>query len=188
MAIVEALRGYAHGGDRKSDRDRKCDVDHVTVARAAQLVGDSRDDYFRARSVVERGVPELVQAMDSGAISVSAAAEIARVGPEVQRAVVSRPGHEAAWAAREVRHEKRRLHDGRGRDAPVGGPWTITSDRSVIPCNAVITDPLYGVTMQGWDRDIERTTRARASSWNGSGALWTLTPIESARLRFLRHP
>ena len=106
VALVSTLRGYVHGGDRKSDRDRKCDVDRLTVGEAARLVGDSKDDYFRAKRVVERGVPELVMAMDSGAISVSAAAEIARADPEVQRAVVSQTGREAASVAREVRVQR----------------------------------------------------------------------------------
>ena len=191
VAIVESLRGYVHGGDRRSDRGRKCDVDRLTVGEAARLVGDSRDDYFRAKRVVERGVPELVQAMDSGAISVSAAAEIARADPEVQRAVVSRPGREAAWAARDVRSRKRQLH-GRGRPVEarppcLGRPWTITSDQAVVPCDAVITDPPYGVTAVEWDRDIERATRAWASTWNECGAHFICTFFSQRHLFQGRH-
>jgi DNA modification methylase len=179
VAIVDALRGYAQGGDRRSDQSRKCDVGRLTTKAASGLVGFCRDDYFRARQVVEQGEPELVQAMDSGAISISAAAEIARAEPEVQRNIVSRGGREAAWAAKEVRSQSRQRH-GRGRPVEartpcLGRPWTITSDQAVIPCDAVITDPPFGVTTKEWDQDIERTTRAWASAWNESEAHFICT-------------
>jgi hypothetical protein len=53
VAIIETLRGYSHGGDRKSDQGRNCDVDRLTIKEAAGRVGFCRDDYFRARAVVE---------------------------------------------------------------------------------------------------------------------------------------
>jgi N6-adenosine-specific RNA methylase IME4 len=53
VAIIETLRGYSHGGDRKSDQDRNCDLDRLTTKEASARVGFCRDDYFRARAVVE---------------------------------------------------------------------------------------------------------------------------------------
>ena len=42
VAIVDTLRGYAHGGDRKSDQDRKCDVDHrLTTIRMSCFTATS---------------------------------------------------------------------------------------------------------------------------------------------------
>ena len=58
---------------------------------------------------------------------------------------------------------------------PFGQPWTITSDQAVHPCEAVITDPPFGVTAEEWDRDIKRTTRAWASAWNESSAHFICT-------------
>src|SRR5271165_6037338 len=55
---------------------------------------------------VSQGIPELVEAMDSGRLSISAAAEIAGAEPEVQRAVVARGERESTWAAREIRRER----------------------------------------------------------------------------------
>src|SRR5208337_1742755 len=51
VAIIDTLRGYAHGGDRKSDQGRNCDVDRHTSKEAAGRVGFCRDDYFRAKAV-----------------------------------------------------------------------------------------------------------------------------------------
>lgn len=179
VAIVETLRGYVHGGDRKSDRGRKCDVDRLTVGEAARLVGDSKDDYFRAKKVVERGVPELVQAMDSGAISISAAAEIARAEPEVQRAVVSQTGREAASVAREVRVQRNKHRIGKHQEderaalasLPQGRAWTITEDQAVVPCVLMVFDPPYGITDEPWEpEDLESFTRDWACRWSASGA------------------
>ena len=179
VAIIETLRGYSHGGDRKSDQGRNCDVDRLTTKDAAERIGFCKDDFYRAKKVVSQGIPELVEAMDSGRLSISAAAEVAGAEPEVQRAVVARGERESAWAAREIRRERRRMHS-RDRSVeiqtpPFGQPWTITSDQAVHPCEAVITDPPFGVTAEQWDRDIERTTRAWASAWNESEAHFICT-------------
>lgn len=43
-----------------------------------------------ARAVLERGTPDLVQAVERGSLAVSAAAEVARMPPERQREVLER--------------------------------------------------------------------------------------------------
>ncbi len=103
VAIVETLRSYAHGGDRKSDQDRKCDVDRLTTKEAAGRVGFCRDDYFRAKKVVSQGIPELVEAMDSGRLSISAASELAGSHPDAQRKVLATVKDENGWAVRGMR-------------------------------------------------------------------------------------
>jgi hypothetical protein len=178
VAIVETLRGYEHGGDRKSDQSRNCDLDRLTTKEAAERVGFCRDDYYRAKKVVAQGIRELVEAMDAGKLSISAAGEIARTEPEVQRAIIARDDGQSGWVAKLIRREKRRMQR-RDRLVAVqttdGQPWRITSQQAVIPCDAVITDPPFGVTKRSWDQDIERTTRAWASAWNESEAHFICT-------------
>ena len=43
VAIVETMRGYTHGGDRRSDQSRNSDDDLLTAEEAAKLVGLRRD-------------------------------------------------------------------------------------------------------------------------------------------------
>ena len=100
---METLRGYAHGGDRKSDQGRNCDVDRLTTKQAAERVGFCRDDYFRAKKVVSQGIPELVEAMDSGKLSISAASELAESHPDAQRRVLATVKDENGWAVRGMR-------------------------------------------------------------------------------------
>src|SRR5689334_14803331 len=45
VAIVDALRAYDHGGDRRSNQVRKRDLEPLTVKAAAARVGDTKDDY-----------------------------------------------------------------------------------------------------------------------------------------------
>jgi ParB-like chromosome segregation protein Spo0J len=121
VAIVEALRGYGHGGDRKSDQSRNCDVDRLTTKQAAERVGFCRDDYFRAKKVVERGVPELVDAMDAGRLTIYSAAVLAEEDQDSQRAVLSRPIDEDRWAARGVQKRLRRVR----RDRATAGRISV---------------------------------------------------------------
>lgn len=58
--------------------------------------------YEQAKTIVESGVPELVQAVDSGTVSVSAGAVVAKLPPADQQAVV------AAGAAKEVARKARK--------------------------------------------------------------------------------
>lgn len=72
MAIAEAIQkheGNGHGGNRK-DQNRICGLDVNEVAKKAGF--SSADTFERARTVVSNGTPELVQAMDSGKVSISA--------------------------------------------------------------------------------------------------------------------
>jgi hypothetical protein len=103
VALVESLRGYRHGGQR-----RNCDVDRLTVKEAAERVGFARDDYYRAMRVISQGVPELVEAMDSGKLSISAAAELAESHPDAQRKVLATVKNENGWAVRGMRKSLKR--------------------------------------------------------------------------------
>ena len=86
LAIVESLRTFAHGGDRKSDQVRNCEVDpYRSVEALAEQVGLSKDSFYRAKDVVEKGIPEVVEQMDAGKISIYAAASIADGSPEEQQ-------------------------------------------------------------------------------------------------------
>jgi ParB family chromosome partitioning protein len=78
---------------------------------AAERAGfASTTDYRRAKEVVERAAPELVEAVDAGRVSVSAAATVAKLPVEDQRQIVEAgPAavREAAKDIREVGHVNR---------------------------------------------------------------------------------
>jgi ParB-like chromosome segregation protein Spo0J len=91
VAIADALRSFRHGGDRRSDQARTCDVETLTVDQAAKRAGlGGKDTYLRAKDVTTHGVPELVQAMESHKLSIAAASEIAKLSPDDQLESVRR--------------------------------------------------------------------------------------------------
>ncbi|UBB15451.1 ParB/RepB/Spo0J family partition protein [Comamonas odontotermitis] len=112
VAIGEAIeREFAqrHGGDRKTEDQAG------KFSGLNEPTGDTRDlvakatgfgngkTYEQAKKVVQHAVPELVQAMDSGKASISAAALVAELPePEQRAAVEAGRVKEVAKAARHV--------------------------------------------------------------------------------------
>ncbi|MCA9090893.1 MAG: ParB N-terminal domain-containing protein [Planctomycetaceae bacterium] len=91
VTLADALRAYSHGGDRRSDQLRNCEVEALTVDEAAKRAGlGGKDDYYRFMKAKENGVPELMEAIDTGKVSVSLAAKIAGLPPEDQQESVRR--------------------------------------------------------------------------------------------------
>lgn len=78
----------------------------VRQDEAARLLNVSDRTLRTARTVQERGAPELVSAVERGSVSVSAAADVAtRPAPE-QRAIVARGEREILEAAKAIRAER----------------------------------------------------------------------------------
>jgi phage N-6-adenine-methyltransferase len=86
-------------------RPENASIDAITQAQAAELFNVSRPSVQRARVVLERGVPELVEAVDEGMIAVSAAAEATDLPEDEQRRVVeaAKAGEKASEAIRHFR-------------------------------------------------------------------------------------
>ena len=117
VAIVEAMRTYKHGGDRRSDQVRQED-DAVTVDQAAKQVGlGGKDSYARAKAVVEQGVPELVEAMDSGRLSLSAAATLAEAEADEQKDCLAKRLDEQKWTANGVKRALQKVRHVNDRQA-----------------------------------------------------------------------
>jgi hypothetical protein len=77
-----------------------------TQEEAAALLNISERSVRSAREVTEHGVPELVQAVERGRVSVSAAADIATQPIEEQREIVARGEREILRAAQDIRARK----------------------------------------------------------------------------------
>jgi len=85
IAIVDSLRTFSHGGDRCSAQARNFQIGSLTLAEACKRIGVSEDTYRGAKLVEEKGIPELVQAMDSGQLSIHAAETLAQGSTEEQQ-------------------------------------------------------------------------------------------------------
>jgi len=57
------------------------------------------------------------------------------------------------------------------KEASNSGEWTVTTSQSVVQCNALITDPPYGILKEEWEpNDLESMTRDWLTRWNKCGA------------------
>ena len=107
-ALVEALRSQGGAGAR--------------VEQAAMQAGfGSRRGYYRAAQVVERGAAELIEAMDSGAVTIAAAAQMASQPAGRQRELLRmEPGarRKALLAARRAPQRAAAALEDKERPAP----------------------------------------------------------------------
>jgi N6-adenosine-specific RNA methylase IME4 len=77
-----------------------------TQGEAAALLNISERSVRSAREVQEHGAPELVHAVERGAVSVSAAADVATLSAQEQREIVARGEREILRAAQDIRARK----------------------------------------------------------------------------------
>jgi hypothetical protein len=72
-------------------RPGSVEISTLTQTEAADLLNVSRESVISARKVREQGVPELAEAVNTGQVAVSTAADIARAPVEEQRRRSPRP-------------------------------------------------------------------------------------------------
>ncbi len=115
VAIVDSIRGFQHGGDRRSDQADKSNLD-LKLKEACERVGWSTGTYNRAKAVVNNCIDEVVGKMDEGELSIAAADELAKSPEAVQKAVLAKRLDEDKWTARGVKKQVNRVNNQRQRD------------------------------------------------------------------------
>jgi len=140
-ALVAArLEQLKHGGDRKSEHQ---DANwHLDREDAASLLNVGVRSVARAAEVRDHGAPELVRAVEQGAVSVSAAADIAGQPIDEQREIVARGEREILRAAIQIRARKaaaRRVE----RDAKLIRLSNVDSPLPERRFPIVLADPPY---------------------------------------------
>src|SRR5262245_16728448 len=88
------------------DGQRADEVAGTSIEVAAGLLNVGRASVERAKAVQRAGATELVQAVEQGTVSVSAAADVATLATEEQRKIVARGEREILEAAKNIRAER----------------------------------------------------------------------------------
>lgn len=119
--MSESQRGMVAGklANLPSHRPEKGANLHPSVGQAAQMLNVSERTVQNAKRVQEIGVPALVAAVETGVVSVSAAAEVAKLPVEEVQALVDKGPVAVKQAARDIRERgpaPRPVIDHKGRD------------------------------------------------------------------------
>jgi N6-adenosine-specific RNA methylase IME4/ParB-like chromosome segregation protein Spo0J len=142
QVVAGRIANLDHGGDRKSPTG-----DLISQQKAADLLNVSKRGVERAAKVVHDGAQELVEAVESGKISVSAAATIAQAPKEQQREIVARGEKEILEAAKQIRLDKAEV-----RRAEVA---KVRAEAPPLPAGkygVIVIDPPWD--MQKIERDV----------------------------------
>src|SRR5690606_26920544 len=102
--VAARLAKMPHGGDRRSDQAENLPL--VSQEKAAQQLNVSDRSIRTAKHVQEHGAPELIAAVEAGAASVSAAAEVSTLPKPEQVEIVARGEKEILERAKAIRAEK----------------------------------------------------------------------------------
>jgi hypothetical protein len=151
-----------------------------TREAAAEKVGFGNDTTYRqAAKVVANGTARLVQAMDGGRVSISAAALLADTDPDEQDRILDLDEKAVLRAAKEIRRRKTAARNqeqietekrARGR---LNGrkTWTVTGDQRIVKAQLLIADPPFGISGEPWEPDdLEGFTRRWCRRWAACGA------------------
>ena len=119
-----------------------------TIARTAQL---SHGTLSKARFLLEKASEATKQQLRDGKVTIHSAYSALRNDRERKNQVKREMSNAASTTAQR--------------------PWKVTSDATVVPCDALITEPPSGLTTESWEPDDPAAfTRGWARSWNDSGA------------------
>jgi hypothetical protein len=99
--VAARAANMRHGSTLKQYAEVSIDTSAISMAAAAREAQVSRPLVARAKAVVDKGVPELVEAVDKGAITVDAASRVAQLPEQEQRDLVAKgPGGVTQMASR----------------------------------------------------------------------------------------
>ena len=146
VAIASAIREQI--GDRQGERTDIQPVGNCPQVKTREIAaqkagfGDDRT-YRRAQSVVDGATTEIVDLMDSGELSISAAAEIAQQPTEQQRTLARAPRGERREAVRMLRNI-------RNAARPVNNPKeqeTLDKQAVLMAINTIVNSPIGAAQM-----------------------------------------
>lgn len=186
VAIAKAIeKQVGNRQGQRTDRELRGKIPEVGPGKrtreiAAEKAGFGNDKTYRqAAKVVQNGTPRLIQAMDEGRVSISAASILADAEADEQDAMLELDEKAILQAAKEIRQRKTAARNdeqiaaelqARGR---LNGKktWKITGSPKVVPCDLLIADPPYGITKEPWEPDdLEAFTRNWCRRWSDCGA------------------
>ena len=122
-------------------------VSPVSQSSAADMLNVSERTVRSARTVIDEGAPELVEAVEHGRVSVSAASDLATLPKQQQTEIVARGEKEILEAAKQIRAERAEVRKAELAIVKERAPSLPTDTYDVI-----VIDPPWD--MQKIERDV----------------------------------
>ena len=186
VAVFRALK--AEIGNRKGKRTDLQPREKIPEVKPGERTDDfaakraglgNRRTAEQAERAIDAGVSELVEAMDRGEVSISAATEVASLPPQEQQEVLKVGCDQGRLVARQIRQHKQQKGFQERQLAqqkvlargPGNRTWSITASQKVVRCALLIVDPPYGITDEPWEpENLGEFTQKWASQWSSCGA------------------
>lgn len=149
--VAQSVANLGHGERRAKDVAIATPFSQVSQPEAAEMLNVSRDSVIRAAKVAKSGDESLIEAVEQGKVSVSAASDLTELPKEEQKTIVLEGEEEVLRKAKEIRQhraavskEKRdearrqaleiKPPEGRYRTIVIDPPWDMTKiDRDLAP-------------------------------------------------------
>lgn len=130
VALIDAVRSFEHGGDRRSDQARTSG--DVSTKEACKRVGISDDTFYRAKQVCEEGSTELKEAMDKRLVSINQAYKLLELPADIVQECVERLPSATAAERRAVTKTAKRIERDRRKHDLLSRPILIPSSDEMI--------------------------------------------------------
>jgi ParB-like chromosome segregation protein Spo0J len=124
----------------------------LPTGRSSELLNVGERSVDRAREVQEHGIPELVHAVELGAVSVSAAADVATLSVQEQREIVARGEREILRAAQDIRARKAEIRPSTRTEIGAGGELIAREKGRCDPTVDTVAHPDYVTAEASRDR------------------------------------
>src|SRR6516165_1381538 len=135
-------------------------IGETSQARAAKLLNVGKRSVERAVEVRDHGAPDLVQAVEKGKVSVSAAADVATLPVEDQRELVARGEKEILEAAKQIRAKKAATNRARWQARVI----EISKANAPLPCDRrfpiIYADPPWKFDVYDVESGLDRAAAA----------------------------
>lgn len=141
----------------------------ISLVDAAETLNVSRSSVISARKVISDGIPELVDAVEAGDVSVSAAAEVATLPPDEQIAVLLVGPDEVIEEAKKIKEMRKQARQAKKQkekmeriaqvvatSPPPVSPRLIVGRAEYVPeiedetVDLIITSPPYNLGNDNW--------------------------------------
>lgn len=175
--VASKLANIRHGGDRKSVQDANLPIDTTSQAQAADLLNVSTRSVTSAKKIIKDGDESLIQAVESGDISLSAAETVLELPKDIQADLVSNGPSAVKEAASEIR--KAHVSHNSGDNEWYTPPEFINAAKSVL--GVVNVDPASNpIANEVVGAEVYYTAEDSGLDKNWKGKVWMNPPYASS--------